>query len=110
MQNTEWYTSRLEELTWEEIDKDDQLMRQLRALFFFFFEILMEGPNSEREITGCSFSQRGTNTLLVIKGVHEGIPQVGYVTAKYPIDCVTVAGRLILQGQLKWHLDKFAQT
>lgn len=102
--------ARLRDVTWEEIDKDSSLERELRGLFYFFFDIMMRGPNSGREITGCSFSQRGLNTLLVVKSRYEDTQQVAYCTEKYPTDCVLTFGRLDLEGRLKWHMDKFSKT
>jgi hypothetical protein len=100
----------LREVTFDSIEQDEELEREIRALYFFFYDVLMRGPNFERSIEGCSFSQRGLNTLMVLKGTCEGIPQVAYVTEKFPIGCVVTAGRLLLDGRMKWHLDKFRST
>lgn len=104
------YIKALRKLTWSSVDQDELLERELRALFYFFHEVLMRGPNLEREYTGCSFSQRGLNTLLVVKSVLGDIQQVAFVTAKYPIDCVVTFGKLDLDDKVKWHEDRFART
>lgn len=100
----------LRKVTWEAIDQDMELERDLRALAFFFWAVLMEGPNMEREITGCSFSQRGRNTLLVVKSMLGDIPQVAFCTAKFPMDCVRAFGRLWLDDSVKWHPDRYGRT
>lgn len=100
----------LREVTIESMKEDAGLERELRSVFFFFYGILMEGPNNEREITGCSFSQRGMNTLLVVKSVLGDIPQVAFVTERFPISCVTTFGRLWLDDRVTWHSDRYART
>ena len=110
MQTREEKLQALRAVTFEDMDRDPELEAELRALFFFFFDILMRGPNFDTEVTGCSFSQRGLNTLLVLKARVDGVPQVAYVTEKYPIGCVRVIGRQFLNGTVKWHLDRYAQT
>lgn len=100
----------LRKVTWARVDEDPELERDLRAMAFFFWAIMMEGPNSEREIIGCSFSQRGLNTLLVVKAVLGDIPQVAFCTAKYPIDCMVTFGRLWIEEMVKWHPDRYGRT
>lgn len=100
----------LKEVTWSKVDEDEALERELRGLFYFFYDVLLTGPNAEREITGCSFSQRGLNTLLVVKSTIGDTQQVAYVTEKFPTGCVLTFGRQRLEGRLKWHSDKYAKT
>jgi len=100
----------LRDITLEYMLEDANLERELRSVFFFFYGIMMEGPNNEREVTGCSFSQRGLNTLLVVKSVLGDIPQVAFVTEKFPIGCITTFGRQWLQDRVKWHSDKYVTT
>lgn len=100
----------LREVTWASIDEDEELERQIRALFYFFYDILMRGANCEREILGCSFSQRGLNTMLVVKSRIGDLRQVAYATEKFPTGCVVTFGRQMLEDRVKWHLDKYAKT
>lgn len=110
MKTPEKKLQELREVTWSELDKDPALEQALRSAFFFFYDIMMKDVNDEYCVTGCSFSQRGLNTLLVLKAVVDGVPQVAFVTDKFPIDCVSSLGRQVRDGTLKWHLDRFAQT
>lgn len=100
----------LRKVTWDKLAEDPSLERDLRALAFFFWSVLMEGSTQEREITGCSFSQRGLNTLLVVKGTLGDIPQVAFCTEKFPMDCVRTFGRLWIEDRVKWHPDRYGRT
>ena len=99
--------TQLRKVTWEAIDKDADLEADLRAVYFFLFEIMMCDLVNGTTVTGCSFSQRGLNTLLVLKAVRDDIPQVVFVTEKFPMDCIRTLGRLWIEDRLKWHLDRF---
>lgn len=98
----------LRKFTWEVVDQDEALEMDMRALYFLFWHILMTGPNQETYVTGLTIRQQGMNTMLVLKAVIQGTPQVAFISAKFPIDCVRVAGRLWLDNGLKWHNDRFA--
>ena len=99
----------LKEFTAERMAEDVSIERDLRAYYYFFEFLMMRGPNFPGEITGCSFSQRGLNTLLAVKRNWNDIPQVAFVTEKYPTGCIVTFGRMHLEGRVKWHLDKFAK-
>jgi hypothetical protein len=100
----------LKQITQEKMADDIRLERDMRAYVYFFEFLLMTGPNLPEHFTGCSFSQRGANTLLVVKRVKDDIPQVAYVTERTPTGCIVTFGRVHLEGRLKWHPDKFART
>lgn len=101
---------RIRATTWSTIEEDPKLERVVRALYYFYSTILMTGPNFPVEVTGCHFSQRGLNTLLVVKANVEGTPQVAFVTEKFPTGCVVTFCRQWLEDRVKWHLDKYAKT
>lgn len=83
--------------------------RDLLALYYFATRLLFHKVNSEWEMQGCSFSQRGERVLLVVKATHEGTPYVGYVTERSTTSCVRIFARQWLEGRVKWHKDKFRE-
>lgn len=100
----------LKAYTAERMADDSKLERDMRSCLYLFDFLLMTGPNQEEQFTGCSFSQRGMNTLLVVKKVSDSIPYVAFVTERTPMGCIATFGRVHLEGRIKWHLDKFART
>lgn len=98
----------LRAVTFESIREDARLERELRALYYFFYVIMMTGENFNIAVSGCHFSERGPNTMLVVKALVDGVPRVAFVTEKFPIGCVVTFGRQWLEDRVKWHVDKFA--
>jgi len=82
--------------------------RDVLAIRYFLTRLLFTQVNPEWSIQGCSFSQRGANVLLVVKGTHEDTQYVAYVTERNTISCVRIFARQWLEGRVKWHKDKYA--
>lgn len=100
----------LREYDWEKVSRNDQWKADMLALTYFFDTILHITDQNGWTVTGCSVSQRGLNTLLVVKATHDGIPLVAYCTEKFPTGCVRTFARMYLQDRVKWHPDRFAGT
>jgi len=94
----------------EDTSDDTELRRDDLARRYFFERLLFTPVNSEWTLLGCSFSRRGNLVLLVVKGIHEGTQYVAFITEQTTTRCVVVFCRQWLEGRVKWHKDKFAQT
>jgi hypothetical protein len=97
----------LKAIDWENVAADPSWKREHLAFHYFFESILRERSQNSWTIDGCSFSQRGANVMLVVKGTHEDTPYVAFVTERTPTGCVVTFCRLWLEQRVKWHPDKF---
>lgn len=81
--------------------------QELRALAWFF----LYGTNVFSEVgltwKGCTFRQRETTCLLVVKADADGIPLVAYCTARTPTDCVLSFCKTWHADLVKWNDDKY---
>ena len=57
--------------------------------------------------TGCSFSQRAEQCLLVARRVEGGVPQVAFVTGRTPTDCMRIFHKLWSVDLVEWTRDKY---
>ena len=81
--------------------------REMRVLVWFYtylFNILSE---KGRLLKGHSFRQKETTCLLVVKTELDGIPQVVFVTARTPMDCMVSFCKKFYGGTLEWVTDKY---
>ena len=99
----------LQQWDYESEMDDPESRRALLAMVYFHTRLLFCKVNSEWTLQGCSFSQRGTLVLLVVKSTHEGTPYVAYVTEQTTTRCMIVFARQWLEGRVKWHKDKFRE-
>lgn len=100
---------RLKDIDWEKVAEDPSWKREHLAFHYFFERLLRIEDQNGWSIDGCSFSQRGLNTLLVVKATREGTPLVAFVTEKTHTGCVVAFSRLWLSERVTWHPDKFRQ-
>lgn len=100
----------LSSINWEEVAADPTWQREHLAYHFFFESLLKVECQNGWTIEGCSFSQRGANTLLVVKATHEETPLVAYCTEKTPTGCVVAFSRAYIMDRVRWHADKFRRT
>lgn len=98
----------LKEYTWEKAVSNDKLQRDMLALLYFFDMLMMRIVDGQPAIYGCSFSQRGQHSMLVVKALVDDIPRVAYVTERTPTGCVVSFSRMWLEDRVKWHKDKYA--
>lgn len=81
---------------------------ELRALVWFF----IYGENVLSQIggtwRGCSFRQNETTCLLVVKATIDDLPQVAFITARTPTDCVVTFCKQWHADRVKWNNDKYA--
>lgn len=87
--------------------QDEAWRAEQLAYHYFFWELLWGPTKNGRSIEGCSFSQRGTHAMLVVRSTFDGLPQVAYTTEKNPTACVRTFCRMYLEGRVQWHKDKF---
>jgi len=90
--------------------KDCRVVTQLemRCLVWYFLYVQNVLSQFSTEWTGCVFRQSEESCLFVTKAVREGTPQVVYVTARTPIDCVRVFVRKWHNDTLEWYPDRYA--
>lgn len=98
----------LKELTWEKASSDPKAQRDMLGLLYFFGILLQRLVDGQPNVYGCSFSQKGLHSMLVVKAIVDDIPRVAYVTERTPTGCVVTFGRMWLEGRVKWHKDKYA--
>lgn len=97
----------LKDFPWERVAQDAAWKREHLAMHYFFEILLRLEDQNSWTIDGCTFSQRGPNTLLVLKATHEETPLVAFVTERTHTGCVVTCCRMWLEQRLKWHADKF---
>lgn len=97
----------LREFDWEKVAADPAWKREHLAMHYFFEVLLRLESQNSWSVDGCTFSQRGPNTLLVLKATHEDTPLVAYCTERTPTGCVVTMCRLYLEERVKWHPDKY---
>jgi len=100
----------LEAFEWERVSADPSWRRDMLATYFFFEVLLKKEDQNGWTFTGCSFSQRGLNTLLCVKAEREGTQLVAFITEKFPTGCVVTFGRQWLQDRVNWYPDKYPRT
>jgi len=81
----------------------DELVGSLWYLVYGYNEELDSGG----EWSGVTFSQRDLLTLMISKRVHDGVPQVVFITGRSPMDCMRMFQRRWFEGSLNWVRDKF---
>lgn len=81
---------------------------ELRSLVWFFLygqNVLSEAGDTWR---GCSFRQRKTTCLLVVKGGTIDAPQVAFITDRTPTGCVLAFCKAWHNDRVKWQDDQYA--
>lgn len=82
--------------------------QELRCLVWFHTTAYDGLLNLGWERVGWVFRQRDPDMLLVVKATREDTQYVVFISARTPMDCVSVFARQYFSGTLKWVLDKFA--
>jgi len=92
---------------WDKVSADPEWRRELLALDYFHNVLMCMTDQNGWSIQGCSFSEKGTNTMLCVKATEDGIPQVAFVTERFPTRCVIAFCRMWLENRVRWYPDKF---
>jgi hypothetical protein len=100
---------RLQAMSVEGFVGRDRTSQELRVLYWFHEYLAGEMAQIGAVETGYSFSQKGTNCLMVYKAVREGIPQVVFTSEHTPMGCMISFCRRFYGGRLKWANDKYAK-
>lgn len=87
---------------------DPEGEREMRAMWFVWCYLTGVGTKSEPEIMGFTFSWRGTQCRLAVKGKVAGIPSVAFVTDRTPRGCIRTFAKWVLEDRIKWYKDKYA--
>jgi len=101
---------RLKKWDWDKVSESPEWRAEQLAFHYFFNVLMCTTDQNGWTMTGCHFSQRGLNTLLVVKAEHEGTPLVAFQTEQFPTGCVRSFCRRYLDQRVEWRKDKFAKT
>jgi hypothetical protein len=91
----------------EQLMQDPDDRANVLAWYYFSLKVLCPNVKPGWSFDGCSFSQRGTMVLLVVKATHEGTPYVAFTTERTTTGCVRSFCRRWIEDRVEWHPDKF---
>jgi len=99
----------LQEVELERMLEDPQARANMMAWLYFGRIVIHTSVKPGWSLDGCSLSQRGPRTLLVVKATHEGTPYVAFTTEATTTGCVRSFCRRWLEERVEWRKDKYRE-